>query len=706
MTLLPAVIPEIPEARAGIVPARLARKVGPLFGIQWDRSPFGLTWVSDYTKLTLSEIARGAPVPARSDAADVEPLIDSGQWQIVNRAVVTRRPAGALKPEPLPNEIANATLNRFGPDTKAAVILAAANTLLEPASAAIVAALGFLEQTPVGLLPARMRVAAWAALVLEAFRSQPALFAAAVQAREIQRAVLLGWHIPSTVERTCARVEIGGSEQERPIAGSPSSPVDLEVVDRTVEAVLLVDPAAAEDNLARVRTEGLRRELTRRWLSRLVALGTEPGEGLLWLAEHDGHRVVEAFAPHDPTLWSFLTEIASLLPVGSSSALGPSDLGTASLATAMPAIPPPADLSGLALLTRRAVVVALTTLVRLAFNSGNPDPAGDLHTLQTLEQLAELARQALPADDPVAAVTTCRVADMRLELVRQDAAHDAKLGSAVDDLLVELARCLSLAERRILNNSDAAELVRSGSVELMVLLRRHTPEQLISGVPSPAQLLDELDRLWKTMLRLMQIDIEHLHEQPPVIQRLVGYQLHDYVTYLGGNGSAADARTAVQLYRDFVVPARVDYYRLTGFFQPLLYTYQNATRSTTRLAELAGASGNLAEAREYAQQGRAWIAQALQEPYTVDMLERALGEVTDEVCRFALLAVPALLASVTYAPSSFDAVDLNECERLLEHARRFAERFAKGGGEYARAGELVQLNGRLEAIRTGREGSH
>jgi len=81
MTLLPAQVPDIPEARAGIVPARIARKVAPLFGVSWDGNPYGLTWVSDYVKVSLTEIARGAPVPSRADLAAVSPGPQPATWK-------------------------------------------------------------------------------------------------------------------------------------------------------------------------------------------------------------------------------------------------------------------------------------------------------------------------------------------------------------------------------------------------------------------------------------------------------------------------------------------------------------------------------------------------------------------------------------------------------------------------------------------------
>jgi hypothetical protein len=53
----------------------------------------------------------------------------------------------------LPNEIANATLNRFGPDTRAAVLLTAANRLLVPVTTAVEEALGLLGTADGGPLP-------------------------------------------------------------------------------------------------------------------------------------------------------------------------------------------------------------------------------------------------------------------------------------------------------------------------------------------------------------------------------------------------------------------------------------------------------------------------------------------------------------------------------------------------------------------------
>src|SRR6266498_193322 len=72
MALLPAVVPQLVEKRSELVPARLARKVAPLFGVPSEQNPFRpMTWVCDFTAITVSEIARGAPLPTRAHAAEL-----------------------------------------------------------------------------------------------------------------------------------------------------------------------------------------------------------------------------------------------------------------------------------------------------------------------------------------------------------------------------------------------------------------------------------------------------------------------------------------------------------------------------------------------------------------------------------------------------------------------------------------------------------
>ena len=103
---------------------------------------------------------------------------------------------------PTPAALTAATLNRYGPDTKAAVVLVGANRLLRDVTAAVARvcrALAELEIAP------ELRLAVWAGLVLEAFRAQPALVAAAIQARAIQRALTTSWgeHVAAQPDGSC-----------------------------------------------------------------------------------------------------------------------------------------------------------------------------------------------------------------------------------------------------------------------------------------------------------------------------------------------------------------------------------------------------------------------------------------------------------------------------------------------------------------------
>src|SRR5690242_11953227 len=107
---LPAVVPDGELARSDVVPARLARKVAPLFGVCWEGNPYGMTWVSDFAQITLTEIGRGAPSPtreeqARLDNAQVDDLTGDRAWQRAGRAVWTPNRAAPTA------SLSNATMN-------------------------------------------------------------------------------------------------------------------------------------------------------------------------------------------------------------------------------------------------------------------------------------------------------------------------------------------------------------------------------------------------------------------------------------------------------------------------------------------------------------------------------------------------------------------------------------------------------------------
>ena len=148
---------------------------------------------------------------------------------------------------PTPGAITHATLNRYGPDTKAAVVLTGANRLLRDVTAAIASVCRSMADQ--GTAP-EIRLAVWAGLVLEAFRGQPALVAAAVQAREIQRALTTPWgeYLWLRGLAASARCEFGAAgiadrdADDAAAADSPHRPTRFELIDSHPAAAAAADP--------------------------------------------------------------------------------------------------------------------------------------------------------------------------------------------------------------------------------------------------------------------------------------------------------------------------------------------------------------------------------------------------------------------------------------------------------------------------------
>src|SRR5690606_26378620 len=175
---------------------------------------------------------------------------------------------------PLPGALSNATLNRYGPDTKAAAVLSAANRLLRGATAAVAAASRRLASS--GCDP-EVRLAVWAGLVLEVYRSQPALVVAAIQARQVQRSLSARWgaHVDHTgVSKAGAPSEIQTASAVVNDDSGPTStttrwrPTSFDLVDSTLPLLGLADDTPAGP--APVTTDALD-DIASAWCSRLLA---------------------------------------------------------------------------------------------------------------------------------------------------------------------------------------------------------------------------------------------------------------------------------------------------------------------------------------------------------------------------------------------------------------------------------------------------
>lgn len=668
MSLLPAVVPDIPEKRSRVVAARLARRVGPLFGVGWDGAPHGLSWVCDYTATTLAEIGRGAPLPRR-------PIGNTDSDTIGDSTCTDDQDSRAVPNEHHPGtgELAHATLHRFGPDTKAAVVLTGANRLLEPVTEGVGAALAVLQRTD-PMMPTRLKLAAWAAMVLEAFRSQPALLIAAITARQIQRAALTRWELPAPRDThgwSFARCEIGAPRPVTWQAGSPTSPITVDVAETTVRDIDL--PAATPPTTVTALAE--------RWLARLAAMGTELGDGYLWLDERTpGRRVVQAYIPQTPAVAAYLHDIDPLL-------LAEPD------PPRLPAIPTPDAVTGLDRAARRALVLGLTTVIRQVRADPRAREATRPALPPALDALTHLAETALGRDDPLTLVTRCRAADIRVHTLRHDLDND--LSGPLRALRRELAAARRAHDAGVLDRGLLAELLYSGSVEINVV-RRVNAHHPASGLPAPATLNRALRDLWPAFLTAVDITPDTLRAEPSARARRAGFHLSAYASFLASQDRDADLLAAAELFDHTVLPARRQHAAHTGWFEPLRQSLQTATRATTRLATRHAARGDLEQARRWAALGRDWAHTALDHPHTRALLA-AGGEAA---AHLALLAAPALLTAIDLDIAPHDTVrDLTTTQDLLRVAQNFAATVTgHHPHEYVRAGEITAIADHVATI--------
>ena len=681
MTLLPAVVPDIPESRGELVPARIARKVGPLFGVPWTAGPFGSrTWISDYGRITLSEIARGAPLPTRAQARALV-AADGVGWEVVDRVAVTARSST------LPSEIANTTLNRFGPDTKAAVVLTAVNRLLAPVTDAVADAMGvFVTGTP----SVQLRLAAWAGLVLEVFRSQPALVAAGIRARTIQRELLVSWRLPmagSIATLPLTRCEIGRTEPAEP--GSNDRPITLDVADGTITALHVLPPDGRSDDLS---SRLLRDETVDLLLRRLLAVGTAHDSSRLWLSEREpGQLAVEALVPPIELIDRFVDQATRSLGLVGDDWRGGDDRARGDLV--LPAAPDPDRVLALPPLARRAVLIAVVSALRHVQHSPRGRDATRREVPPLLARIDELASTCLDEDDPVRALTRCRLADVAVQTLRHDTSHD--LRGPVADLRSAVAQVHRLVRTGVIDRGAGAEAVSSANVELNAVRWTNAADPQ-SGLPAPAELHAELRRNWALFLDMVQIDL-------PDVEPTAAYHLQNYAAFLaspaGGEATTAqeedDLQAAVRLFGTAVIPAREAFHRRTGVFRPLRNSLQVASRATTRLAAIARDRGDLDAARDAADQGLHWIRRALDGAGPAHPL--AAGGVTEHGSRLALLAVPALVVGLEVGAGESEPGDAALARRLL-HALDGWEEPLDEGVRHARRREVADLHTRLSAL--------
>jgi hypothetical protein len=514
--VFPAVVPEGEFSRAEVVPVRLARKVGPLFGVRWEHEPFGRTWVCDFASLTLGEIARGAPMPskdeqARLDASQPRPVgagaTDS--WQFVGRGVWT--PGRSV----VSATLANATLNKFGPDTKAAVVLTGANRLLVDATAAVGAVCRHLvrrEMEPATAL------AVWAGLTLEVFRGQPALVVAAIQARAVQRSLTTRWGSQVAIGglgMSAARCEIGASGADDGV--DAWRPVRFALVDDTLD--LLLEGVGVDQ----------REDVAGAWCRRLLHMG-RPGSGLVWLSESDdGHRAAYFYQRVGAMVAPFVEEA---LDVGNS-ARG-DDPG-------LPGWPANDELAHLSVMAARAHVVAAhvaDSYLRYARGEGGTRTVRRRRRAH-LVAAVEAAADRLGRDDPAVLLLSGYQEYMHLrDAVREPAPDPVHLAELARVVIAGQQRTSEAFRKGLIDPGAASYLLEVGNIALLDA-RTHLIDQ--SSVDR------HLARTWPESLAVRGLEPDpwaHLDELNDSQIFHLGY----YAEFLSKKSSTTDIRRSLQIF--------------------------------------------------------------------------------------------------------------------------------------------------------------
>lgn len=581
---------ESQRRRPADIQRTLARNVAVLFGVDVRANPTGLTWVSDFNRLTIGEIARGAPNPAREDA--FAEIAETGTY-LVGRAIVTGphksapgttsseiRPVQRVHDRVVIDEIPRATIQRYGPETKAALVLSGAQTLfssLEPIVEDVLNVLGTSED---GLpLADSMRVVLWAELVAEVYRCQPALFVAALQARGIQQAALTDWRpdtsrVPDRSSRTefpSTRRPVTGDPLEFSLIGSgaaahtPSDrPDSLGVLDRIMTQCVRPDPLSGGDEAETGKGSShlLIRDLVNRWCTYLTQ---SADQGAAWVREdHVGRRrSVEVYRASLQPLATYAAEVLAQMPyITPLEAQRPSSPKwdrfdpneSTHRARLRPRIPSYVELARLQPRSQRAVLQAASALLRV-IRWLVPRKESQDETLRDIRSLTLLADRLFGPDDPQ--TVSLRLLWKRLTLDAVLASGDVEEQKSLTDTVVHSLQKLSSGTAQV-DPGQWLDLFVSTAVSLNA---SRISWQQQGQTALAADLQEQLLSFWESGLDLLGLparidpqvdDIETIRERAVSVAGVV----HNYVGFLMRFADPALQRRGIDYALQVVLPVR------------------------------------------------------------------------------------------------------------------------------------------------------
>ena len=516
-----------PAARRRHTEARLARNVAVLLGVAVDRSPTGRTWLAEYNALSIREIGRGAPTEVEAEDLDVIPT---------------------------------ATLHRYGPETKAALVLAGADRLFESIEPTMRDVLGVLGTCDDGRpYPDALRATVWASLVADAYQAQPALFVAAVQARAVQKAATAEWRplVPGGLESMKSEYAAEGDDP----AGRPR-PRDLGILDRLMHEVVSPRSQVAATS---IDSEGagpsdsfLMDSLIDRWLRHLVY---SADHGLALARQDSAGRWADAFVPHLAVLSSFaadaLGQYGQVEPFGAGDGVEQEleqfdNADPRHVARVVPRTPALPEMATLPRASQEAVIRSTVQMARiLSDGSVFASPEMVLRSLDALEATVRLARAVLGPNS-----NTTQHAELTWWRLQASHFRDGKepegLESSRASLISGFERARRSANEGRIATGDWVELVNDNSPALNATWRDYA---LVGRTKESEGVRAALSRDWNAVLDDLGLGAGGtplLDEGPGGLAGL----LHNYVSFEVRSPDPTARMRALQVMRDVVLPQR------------------------------------------------------------------------------------------------------------------------------------------------------
>lgn len=587
---LRAQMPSVRISTRGMMELRIARKVAALCGIPGppdssDDAGVGRAWLSDFRALTTTEIALGGPLVADSPN---DSTADAGAFRRDGRRFVHTD-----GPQIDPMRIPNVALNDYGPDTKAALVLAGVNRVLRPVTDAVLKAMSDIRHQ---IDDPRLLVAVGHCLLQEVFEAQPILVLNGIQAAIVQRTLsLLGSVPPSHQPGSDPATPIARTEYGRPRATWPHQPVYVDVIyqlwDSLVAPGRLYDETgmlAGRDDEPYVRTEPMsgfeqdelisstgqaemrdRLVAYLRYSSEAQLAGTLPGAPrctTVIFRPRDDVPFAEVVVPRQRQAEVMLASLADRL--------GPLRPGQP-IPTGRPLKLPELSIDAWShrpILQRRAVLLAHYYTLRAAgWISGMVDLQRGRSRDECALRCAGLVRGAsalLAEDDPLREQLTIFGMGYQLQ-------YHAANGSVTDiywSLRELLNAALERASRDQLGKAQVAELLQLVLRDLRTV--RSAAAAHVINEPTQEQLNGDMSKWWN--------DARSLRDQLVFDERERVYLDHSYAAFLASAGSTDDdVLEGLSLFTNTITPQREKAAEREGRWRSLRFSYQQNLRGLT-----------------------------------------------------------------------------------------------------------------------------